>query len=348
MAPKSQSVSSTQDQPNPASSSTKATLDSGSHNNSSSHNTTHSPTAQPSTNNATPEHIAAPQPMSKSTATAGANLATKDIMSSSSQPSPYGTRSRNRGQARPNYAEDKDADMEMFDAVHEKKEEEPKKPSRQAGNSANGTADTPRTSIPTSRKGTSSTSSTSTATTTAAVTAAASTTSTDDSKPSTTATKDHQSVAVSSANATPSSASSSSSKKRKAATQSATNGANAHAAATTTQSSNASTANASTRRGTASAAPAATAASGGTGAGFRETNMLSFENCGAKPKDGKMIADDGTVLQHNGRTSRFRRCITFCWGGDADKLHRSRLSCMRTTWGALLPGSHHGIPAHAK
>ncbi|KAK8089567.1 BAH/PHD-containing protein [Apiospora hydei] len=150
MAPKSQSVSSTQDQPNPASSSTKATPDSGSHNNSSSHNTTHSPTAQPTTNNATPEHVAAPQPMSKSAATAaGANLATKDNMSSSSQPSPYGTRSRNRGQARPNYAEDKDADMEMFDAAPEKKEEEPKKASRQAGNLANGSSDAPRTSIPT-------------------------------------------------------------------------------------------------------------------------------------------------------------------------------------------------------
>lgn len=301
MAPKSQSVSSTQDQPNPASSSTKATLDSGSHTNSFSHNTTRSPTAQLPTNNATPEHVAAPQPMSKSTATAGVNSATKDM--SSSQPSPYGTRSRNRGQARPNYAEDKDADMEMFDAVHEKKEEEPKKLSRQAGNLANGNADTTRTSIPTSRKSTN---------TTTTVTTAASTTFTDDSKPSTTATKDHQSAAVSSANATPSSASSSSTKKRKAATQSATNGANAHAAATTTQGSNVSAATASTRRGTASAAAAATAASGGTGAGFRETNMLSFENCGAKPKDGKMVADDGTVLQHNGRASRIRWCITFC------------------------------------
>ncbi|KAK6865839.1 PHD type zinc finger protein with BAH domain-containing protein [Apiospora arundinis] len=295
MAPKSQSVSSTLDQPNPASSSTKATPDSGSHNNSSSHNTTNSPTAQPTPNNATPELVADPQPMSKSMATAGANSATKDNMSSSSQPSPYGTRSRNRGQARPNYAEDKDADIEMFDAVQDKKEEEPKKPSRQAGNSANGSSDTPRTSIPTSRKGTTATNTNATAN---ATTTTTTTTTTDDSKPSTTTTKDHQSAAGS-ANATPSSASSSSSKKRKAASQSTTNGAHAHTAPATTQGSNASTATAGTRRSTVNAAAAATAPSGGTGAGFRETNMLSFEKCGANPKDGKMIADDGTVLQHN-------------------------------------------------
>jgi hypothetical protein len=29
--------------------------------------------------------------------------------------------------------------------------------------------------------------------------------------------------------------------------------------------------------------------------------MLSFEGCGAIPKDGKMIADDGTVLEANGK-----------------------------------------------
>lgn len=38
------------------------------------------------------------------------------------------------------------------------------------------------------------------------------------------------------------------------------------------------------------------------GNGIRDTNMLSFERCGARPnKDGKLIADDGTVLEVNGR-----------------------------------------------
>ena len=35
-------------------------------------------------------------------------------------------------------------------------------------------------------------------------------------------------------------------------------------------------------------------------AGFRETNMLTFDNCGAMLKAGKLIADDGTVLALNG------------------------------------------------
>ncbi|KAH6666728.1 hypothetical protein B0J14DRAFT_678071 [Halenospora varia] len=34
-------------------------------------------------------------------------------------------------------------------------------------------------------------------------------------------------------------------------------------------------------------------------AGFRETNMLTFENCGGRLKNGKLVADDGTVLQVN-------------------------------------------------
>lgn len=32
--------------------------------------------------------------------------------------------------------------------------------------------------------------------------------------------------------------------------------------------------------------------------------MLSFERCGAIPKDGKMVADDGTVLRVNGKADR--------------------------------------------
>ena len=33
---------------------------------------------------------------------------------------------------------------------------------------------------------------------------------------------------------------------------------------------------------------------------YRETNLLSFETHGAIPKDGKLTADDGTVLALNG------------------------------------------------
>jgi hypothetical protein len=38
------------------------------------------------------------------------------------------------------------------------------------------------------------------------------------------------------------------------------------------------------------------------GIGYSVTNLLTFENCGGKPKDGKMIADDGTVLEVNGES----------------------------------------------
>jgi hypothetical protein len=34
--------------------------------------------------------------------------------------------------------------------------------------------------------------------------------------------------------------------------------------------------------------------------GFRESNMLSFENCAGRLTDGKLVADDGTVLGLNG------------------------------------------------
>lgn len=34
--------------------------------------------------------------------------------------------------------------------------------------------------------------------------------------------------------------------------------------------------------------------------GVIDSNMLSFENCGGQPRDGKLVADDGTVLTVNG------------------------------------------------
>ncbi|KAI1312577.1 hypothetical protein F5Y03DRAFT_241420 [Xylaria venustula] len=206
------------------------------------------------------------QPMSKSNSAASSTLS-KDAMAG---PSPYGTRSRNRGQARPNYAEDRDLDVEMEDAFPEKKEEEPKKGMRQANVATNGTGDAIKTTASSSRKG-----------------AAA-----DDSKGASAhgTGKDAHSTAPTTANATGPAASSGPSKKRKAATQATTNNVQSQAS-TPTPAPNTLAAT-STRRG---AAQAAAHASGG----YRETNMLSFEKCGGIPKDGKMIADDGTVLEAN-------------------------------------------------
>jgi hypothetical protein len=39
--------------------------------------------------------------------------------------------------------------------------------------------------------------------------------------------------------------------------------------------------------------------------GFRESNMLSFENCAGRLKDGKLVADDGTTLGVNGKQCLF-------------------------------------------
>jgi hypothetical protein len=35
-------------------------------------------------------------------------------------------------------------------------------------------------------------------------------------------------------------------------------------------------------------------------AGFRDSNMLSFENCAGRPSGKKLVADDGTILEVNG------------------------------------------------
>lgn len=260
MAPKAQIASastSVDDQPNPVS---KDMADSGiSHNKSTSHNTTPATvqSAKATDVHDTPDNAADSQPMTKSTSS-GSNPPSKDNMSG---PSPYGTRSRNRGQARPNYAEDKDIDM--YDAYPEKKEDEPKKStSRQ-----NGSADASRGS---SRK--------------SAVN--------DESKTS----NSHTGTAASSNTAASSLASTSqSNKKRKAPAQCATNG-------TSTSTQGLSTI-ATTRRSAASTSAAGAGhVQGHHGhgqAGYKESNMLSFETSGAKPKNGKMVADDGTELQLN-------------------------------------------------
>lgn len=213
--------------------------------------------------------------MSKSNSAASSVLS-KDAMAG---PSPYGTRSRNRGQARPNYAEDRDLDVEMEDAFPEKKEEEPKKGARQANATTNGTSEASKTTASSSRKG-----------------AAA-----DDSRVSNShgAGKDAHSSTPTTTGATGPATSSGPSKKRKAATQSSTN--NAHSQAGTPTPAPTTSATTGTRRSAAQAAAQPSA-------GYRETNMLSFEKCGGMPKDGRMVADDGTVLEANGKKAK---CLVF-------------------------------------
>ncbi|ETS87921.1 hypothetical protein PFICI_01749 [Pestalotiopsis fici W106-1] len=265
MAPRSHIASGTDDLPDPASSSAKNTPDAGTPklDSSTTNTNTAQPTAQDTNENATPSDSMTKNSM------AASDPSNKDAMSG---PSPYGTRSRNRGQPRPNYAEDKDVDTEMFDVYPEKKEQESKKQSRQA---ANGSADAPRAGGPNGRKN-------------AAAAAAAATdehkaanpqVETEDSKSGVSVTT--STAATPTAN-TPATATITS-KKRKAAAQATANGTSAHSTPANVQSS-------ATRRTTATIV---------TGTGFKESNMLSFEQHGAKPKDGKLIADDGTTIEKN-------------------------------------------------
>ncbi|KAI0555342.1 hypothetical protein F4679DRAFT_578728 [Xylaria curta] len=225
--------------------------------------TTNPPGSKQSGENAANANI---QSMSKSNSAASTALS-KDAMAG---PSPYGTRSRNRGQTRPNYAEDRDLDVEMEDAFPEKKEEEPKKGGRQANAATNGTGDANKATASSSRKGVAA----------------------DDSKTASSHStgKDAQSTSSATANAIAPATSSSTSKKRKATTQATTN--HVHSQTSTPTPTPSTSLVTGTRRGAAQGAAHASA-------GYGETNMLSFEKCGGIPKNGKMVADDGTVLEAN-------------------------------------------------
>ncbi|AEO66043.1 uncharacterized protein THITE_2113820 [Thermothielavioides terrestris NRRL 8126] len=213
-----------------------------------------------------------------------------------SQPSPYGTRSRNRtGAARPNYAEDKDFDLDLFDVYPRRKDDDAKKSSstaatantakQQAASStstsaaaANATQGAPRAGNGSSRKPL------------------------PDESRQHNGTKDHHpnanqpstASASTTTNGTTATNGTSKSKKRKAADASSTASGNQTPSATN----GASMSLALQKRlgvsgqGSGNATP--------SGAGYAETNMLTFEKCKARPtKDGKMVADDGTVLEVN-------------------------------------------------
>ncbi|KAI0383813.1 hypothetical protein F5Y04DRAFT_21861 [Hypomontagnella monticulosa] len=272
-----QKSSESDDQPNPSSSSNKDLADSGTAH----HKFTSHPSAQasatqtpkPTNTKVSGENAADSQPMTKSTSS-GSNPSAKDAMTG---PSPYGTRSRNRGQARPNYAEDKDVDVDMYDAYQEKKDDEHKKSSRQTSAVTNGTNDAPKATNATSRKG--------------APPAEDPKVGAPSGGSHTTAKDSHP------PNATPNVAptsTSSSSKKRKAPTQSSANNSHSHSHANTPVPTGPNVA--ATRRSAANGTATPTTHNN---AGYKATNMLFFEKCGAVPKDGKMVADDGTILQVN-------------------------------------------------
>lgn len=228
----------------------------------------------------------ASEPTTKSGSTA------KDATASTTA-SPYGTRSRNRGgNSRPNYAEDKDMDMEIFDQLHpQKRDDDSKKTSRQVVSSSvvntddqQNTPPPPPPALPTrTTNGLSSSSSTSSR------------------KPLPADNKQSQAAATakdSASNANPptgagssGSTQTTSSKKRKAATQSSNN--QPSAAESTHVPANAKKPSNNNHNGNNAAV------SNGVDKGYAATNLLTFENCGARLKDGKLIADDGTILDVN-------------------------------------------------
>lgn len=224
------------------------------------------------------ESAASSQQVQEKTAVNGSSKPAASKETGTGTASPYGTRSRNRnGASRPNYAEDKDLDVEMFEP--DRREDDSKKTGRQAGGSANasqGAAAAPRPSNGSSSR-----------------------------KPLPTesshhhaASKEQNSTSTSTGNSTPAVASSTPvpsaqpSRKRKAATSQASTPVGNHVQR-------------SSSNGPAATVQKRPAVVSRNGIGYSETNMLTFENCAGKPKNGKMIADDGTVLEVNGELHYF-------------------------------------------
>jgi hypothetical protein len=203
--------------------------------------------------------------------TADSGRASLDKDAAAEMAAGYGTRSRNRtGNARPNYAEDKDYDVEMYDFDHGKNQQDPKKGARQASGAANGETTArgsagSRKSLPDD-----------------AIKAVSSQAGAS-SKEQQQAQQQQQSGGSSTGTSqamTGSGGGLHSSRKRKAAVAA--------------QQANAGT-SVSTRRGGNGAA-----AGQNPGSSWPESNMLTFSNSNARPQNGQLVADDGTVLEANG------------------------------------------------
>lgn len=193
--------------------------------------------------------------------------------------SPYGTRSRNRtGRARPNYAEDKDFDMDFDNYPDKKDDSDSKKPMKQA-NIPPTPSEAPRTATPSTRKPLPNGDGAKQAAT--------------PKDPSQQPGQSHAPAPSSTSVASAATATTAqSSKKRKAGAQNG--GGNANQSQTN-----------------AAQAPAASASnqrksSGGVLTGYAESNMMSFDNCKGRPINDTLVADDGTTLAVNGKPSLMR------------------------------------------
>jgi hypothetical protein len=206
--------------------------------------------------------VAVSQPMTASTSSSS-NPSIKDAGPGTA--SPYGTRSRNRaGASRPNYAEDREMEMD-FEAQPAPKEEDFRKVVRSGDLRS---ASVPECAAPTN------------------IIRKAPGNQTDYNNSGHIMSKDHI-PGTSTFSANPAAnISTHHSKKRKATGQPAP----ANATAQLSNNSQSSGSQVTTR-----------GASTLTQIGFRESNMLSFENCAGRLTDGKLVADDGTTLGLNGQ-----------------------------------------------
>ncbi|KAK4205314.1 hypothetical protein QBC40DRAFT_292144 [Triangularia verruculosa] len=250
-----------------------------------------------------------PQPMDKSSAAAAAKDAAGE------KASPYGTRSRNRtGAARPNYAEDRDLDMDLFEPAHKKDTD-----SKKAASSKHHHHEPP---IPQDAPATSSSSSQAPPPTNAGQAAPRSGNASsrkplpDESRHTATTTNGSKDSHPNPSSTT--SANTTANKTNGNATSNGHKGKKRKAAAAATPAADASTPSgsqtpaggpngnshsllaSSLEKRLAGAGPRSLDSGSATPScpGYGETNMLTFENCKSRPtKDGKMVADDGTVLQ---------------------------------------------------
>lgn len=215
----------------------------------------------------TPENLPArttvSQPVTASISSSSSNPPLKDATIGTS--SPYGTRSRNRaGVSRPNYAEDRETEIE-FD-VQLAGEDDTRKVVRTSTSEPRSTTTQESTGSTASRRAPQ----------------------VDYNSSGQVLSKDHI-PGTSTFSANPSVAvSTQASKKRKATGQPVLSSANTLLPIISSTTSGGQT---NTRR---------TSIATQSMKGLQDSNMLSFDNCAGRLKDGKLIADDGTILGVNG------------------------------------------------
>ncbi|KAK4188402.1 hypothetical protein QBC35DRAFT_207505 [Podospora australis] len=282
------------------------------------------PAPTPLSSSSTTIKSESPQPMEKPS-TANSQTASKDAAAAANEKaSPYGTRSRNRtGAARPNYAEDRDIDMDLFEHGSHQKSEDSKK----AGSARQQAAAAAAASSSSSSSSSSAMTPALSATTANAAHATAPRSGNGSSRKPLpdearhSAANQHHGNAKDShqnhhqshsstptpaakTNGTAASSGPAKSKKRKATSSAAATPA-AEAAPTASGSqtplpnggSSGLSSAVSRLAGAAQRASDSRNDSPSSCLGYSETNMLTFENSKSQLQNGKMVADDGTVLQ---------------------------------------------------